>query len=168
MKLWLKTLKKRAAPMTMVGKKHFIRQVITYELVAFAMIISLIWLDELADIPHLLLRAEKTGVNWKEALFETLVITPIACVILHYTEILLNRMKYLEGFLQICASCKKIRDEYGNWQQMESYIHERSEAQFSHGICPQCAKRLYPEVFIESGTPDKTATTSRKDTIAKS
>jgi hypothetical protein len=56
-----------------------------------------------------------------------------------------QRMKYLEGILLVCASCKKIRDEKDNWHQIESYIRERSDAEFSHGICPECAEKLYSE-----------------------
>lgn len=59
----------------------------------------------------------------------------------------LAQVKKLSGLLPICTSCKKIRDDQGKWQQMEVYIHERSEAQFSHSICPDCAKRLYPEYY---------------------
>jgi len=56
-----------------------------------------------------------------------------------------NEVKTLEGFLPICASCKKIRNERGEYEQMEKYISEHSEALFSHGICPECAQKLYPE-----------------------
>ena len=55
----------------------------------------------------------------------------------------LAKVKVLSGFLPICSSCKKIRDDKGYWQQIECYISEHSEAEFSHGICPDCAKRLY-------------------------
>jgi len=53
----------------------------------------------------------------------------------------------LQGLLPICASCKRVRDEHGQWNQIESYIRARSEAEFSHGICPECARRLYPEDY---------------------
>jgi two-component system response regulator VanR len=56
-------------------------------------------------------------------------------------------MKYLEGILPVCSSCKKIRDEHGQWHTMESYIHDKSAAKFSHGICPECTKRLYPDYY---------------------
>lgn len=59
----------------------------------------------------------------------------------------LSEIKTLSGFLPICASCKKIRDDKGYWQQIEAYIREHSDAEFSHGICPDCAQRLYPEYF---------------------
>lgn len=55
------------------------------------------------------------------------------------------RTKILRGLLPICASCKKIRDDKGYWNQIESFIHTHSEAEFSHSICPECMRRLYPE-----------------------
>jgi PAS domain S-box-containing protein len=57
----------------------------------------------------------------------------------------LKEIKTLRGILPICASCNKIRDDKGYWNRIEAYIHEHSEAQFSHGICPDCMKELYPE-----------------------
>lgn len=65
----------------------------------------------------------------------------------------LREMKILRGLLPICASCKKIRDDKGYWTQIEGYIRAHSEAEFTHGICPECAKRLYPEVFGKAGSP---------------
>jgi len=56
----------------------------------------------------------------------------------------LAKVKTLSGLLPICSSCKKIRDDKGYWNQIETYIRERSEADFTHGICPSCAKMLYP------------------------
>ena len=56
-------------------------------------------------------------------------------------------VKTLRGLFPICASCKKIRDDKGYWNQIESYISERSDAVFSHGICPECAKKLYPDFY---------------------
>ena len=58
----------------------------------------------------------------------------------------LAKVKLLSGFLPICASCKKIRDDQGYWQQIESYIRDHSNAEFSHSICPDCARKLYPEL----------------------
>ena len=63
----------------------------------------------------------------------------------------LDKVKLLSGFLPICAACKRIRDDQGYWQQIESYIRDHSEAEFSHGICPDCARKLYPEIFGPGG-----------------
>lgn len=57
----------------------------------------------------------------------------------------LARVKTLSGLLPICASCKKIRDDKGDWEPVETYIKARSDADFSHGMCPDCMARLYPE-----------------------
>jgi len=57
----------------------------------------------------------------------------------------LARVKTLSGLLPICASCKKIRNDEGYWEQVETYIKNRSQADFTHGICPECRKRLYPQ-----------------------
>ena len=60
----------------------------------------------------------------------------------------LKEIKVLSGLLPICASCKKIRDDTGYWNQIESYINQHSEAEFSHSICPDCAKNLYPDLDL--------------------
>ncbi len=59
----------------------------------------------------------------------------------------LSKVKLLSGFLPICASCKKIRNDKGYWTQVEEYIRDHSEAEFSHGLCPECAKRIYPQYY---------------------
>ncbi len=59
----------------------------------------------------------------------------------------LEQVKLLSGLLPICSNCKKIRDDKGYWIQIENYIRDHSEADFSHGICPECAHKLYPRSF---------------------
>jgi hypothetical protein len=59
----------------------------------------------------------------------------------------MSRVKVLGGLLPICANCKKIRDDRGYWSQLESYIQKHSDANFSHGLCPECAKNLYPGLY---------------------
>jgi hypothetical protein len=61
----------------------------------------------------------------------------------------LDEVKTLKGIIPICASCKKIRDDSGYWNQIELYIKEHSEADFSHSICPDCARKLYPDLYID-------------------
>lgn len=57
----------------------------------------------------------------------------------------LSKVKMLSGLLSICASCKKIHNENGEWEFLENYIRKRSAADFSHGLCPECLRRLYPD-----------------------
>jgi PAS domain S-box-containing protein len=58
----------------------------------------------------------------------------------------LASIRTLRGMLPICSSCKKIRDDKGYWNQIEAYVSDHSEAEFSHSICPECIKKLYPEL----------------------
>ena len=70
----------------------------------------------------------------------------------------LANIKILKGLLPICANCKKIRDDSGGWQQIETYISEKSDTKFTHGICPDCIRKLYPEFtkeFIRYPTPQR-------------
>ena len=69
-------------------------------------------------------------------------------LILAYEDAL-NNIKTLKGLVPICASCKKIRDDKGYWNHLEVFIQQRTNAEFSHGICPDCAKRLYPDFVKE-------------------
>lgn len=130
-------------------KKDITRRVILYEAMAFLTIILLIWLDEILDIPHAMLGGEATPINWRESLFESIAIILLAVVTLGITRQVFKKMKYLEGILPVCASCKKIRDDKASWHQIEEYIRDRSAVDFSHGICPDCARKLYPELFKE-------------------
>jgi ATP-dependent RNA circularization protein (DNA/RNA ligase family) len=56
-------------------------------------------------------------------------------------------IKTLTGLLSTCASCKKIKNSEGDWEEMESYIQRHCNVQLTHGICHECAKRLYPEIY---------------------
>jgi PAS domain S-box-containing protein len=60
----------------------------------------------------------------------------------------LDEIKTLRGIIPVCSNCKSIRDDKGLWNQMEKYILEHSDAQFSHSLCPECAKKLYPDLEI--------------------
>lgn len=131
------------------SNNHFFpaKRLIFFEITAFLAFIGIIWVSEYLDVPHFCLGAEVTPFNWREALFETLLILPLALVVIYRTRKVFERMRYLEGFLRLCSHCKKVADEKGQWQEIEHFVQKRSEARFSHGICPSCARQLYPEVF---------------------
>ncbi|OGV40951.1 MAG: hypothetical protein A2X46_12910 [Lentisphaerae bacterium GWF2_57_35] len=68
-------------------------------------------------------------------------------------EAMLAQVKQLEGLLPICVGCKKIRDDTGYWQRIEKYIGAHSQVEFSHSLCPECAHRLYSDVFPDKPQP---------------
>jgi hypothetical protein len=127
-----------------------IRKVILLgEVIGFSILISLIWLDEFFDIPHRVLGQNPAPANIPEALLESVVVLVLAIALITLTVRLLKKIKILEGYLPICSFCKKIRHD-GKWTAIESYVHERSMADFTHGLCPDCAKEMYGiEIKIE-------------------
>lgn len=70
----------------------------------------------------------------------------------------LSHVKQLKGLLPICAHCKKVRNDTGYWQQVETYIESHSEAQFSHGICPDCIKKYYADYAEDPKTENNDST----------
>lgn len=68
----------------------------------------------------------------------------------------LDKVNVLRGLLPICSSCKKIRDDQGYWKQVEQFVSERSEARFTHGICPECLTQLYGKLIDEKHPPEGT------------
>lgn len=67
----------------------------------------------------------------------------------HRAEHATQQLQTLHGIIPICASCKHVRTDAGEWQQIERYVRDHSDAEFSHGVCPSCAHRLYPDVLDE-------------------
>lgn len=127
------------------SKQTTTKIVLVYEAISFAIIIIILWIDEIFDFPAILLNAPPTPVNWQESLFESGLIVLLGGIIIRFTSKILKRMRYLEGTLYVCAWCKKIRDIGQNWRAMEAYIDQRADVKFSHGICPECAEKLYPD-----------------------
>jgi hypothetical protein len=73
-----------------------------------------------------------------------------------------NKVKQLSGLLPSCSHCKKVRDDKGYWQQVEVYIRDHSEAEFSHSLCPDCSKELYPDMYkkiMDEPQPDNEEST---------
>jgi len=78
------------------------------------------------------------------AIWTTAILATQRTTILEQRNEAVANLRILKGFLPICSSCKKIRDDHGSWNQLEVYIRDHSEAEFSHGICPECRDKLYP------------------------
>jgi YesN/AraC family two-component response regulator len=79
----------------------------------------------------------------------------------------LKEIKTLQGFLPMCAWCRNIRDDKGYWKDLETYIQEHTDASFSHGICPECAKKVYPE-YLQKENQDIQKQGRKQDKSLKS
>lgn len=127
------------------------KKVCWYETLAILLIVALIWLDEIIDIPYVLLGGPSTPINWRESLFESVLILALGAVIIRHTHTLLIRISHLEQALPICPSCKKIRTDKEFWTGLERFIAEQNRTGQTHGICPDCIERYYPELLRQQG-----------------
>ncbi len=127
------------------------RSIIVLEIVGFLLVIAVAWMTAIFDPPYMFLNGPAPTVSFKpidiyETVFQTAVIVMVATAIVFITARVVGRIKYLEGFMLVCASCKKVKvDE--NWVQIEKVLSDNSGLRFSHGICPACAAALYPDMY---------------------
>lgn len=131
-----------------MNRKRVTRNLMLAQAVGFGLLIVCLWTDELLDLPHILFGAQATPVNWRESLFETVLVLLLGSCTGFFSWQLLQHIKCLEGFLPVCSICKKIRVE-NTWVPMEDFISDRSEAVFSHGVCPECERQHYAELFAD-------------------
>jgi hypothetical protein len=120
----------------------FLKQILLIELTGFVFVLLLLWMDEIVDLPHMLFGAPSTPINVAECITETVVVSLLGIIVLLTTFHLLRQIKVLEGILPVCSFCKKIRSQ-DSWIAIDDYVRDHSEAQFSHSVCPQCAKAHY-------------------------
>jgi hypothetical protein len=118
------------------------RRLLLYEAIGFALIITISWLDELIGLPFLLFGSE-VQPNWHEAALETLVILGAAIPTLWLSRRLVRRVVYLEGFLRVCAWCKKVNAN-DRWMPLEEYFKTELHTKTTHGICQECSQKFLP------------------------
>jgi hypothetical protein len=109
--------------------------------------------NELLDLPRYLFGDQPTSFSQRkgEVIFEILIYFIVLSIAFYIFEKKIKaEIKILEGFIPICASCKKIRQDI-DWKVLEEYISENSLAKFTHSICPECASKLY--LGIKDKTP---------------
>ena len=122
------------------------RRVSLYEATAILFIIAIIWIDEILDIPYVLLGGPATPINWRESLFESVIILIIGAVIIRHTYRLLMRVGQLESTLPVCASCGRMRVDAEFWREVEQFVADRSKNGVGHSVCPDCLRKYYPEL----------------------
>ncbi|MGQ9843285.1 MAG: hypothetical protein ACUVRK_06930 [Spirochaetota bacterium] len=120
-------------------KKDSIRKIIAIEMIVFLLIIIFIWVQEIYDLPHLLLNAEPTPVNYEESLIETIFFTVIFGFLIYHSIRILMKIRSLESYIRICAGCNKIYVD-GRWIPLEEYFNVYAQKKTSHGLCDDCRK----------------------------
>jgi hypothetical protein len=119
------------------------------QLSIFLLLMCLTLGNEIIDIPHYVFHDAPTLYSQRTG--EIIIELSIFFIVMIFEAALLKslykRIRLLEGFIPICAKCKKIRNTEDQWEQIEQYITKHSLAQFSHSICPDCARLLYPDLY---------------------
>lgn len=124
-------------------QKRITQRVLIYESLGFAILIAVSWLNELIGLPALIF-GQSVHSNLHEAVLETVIILAAAAPTLWATRRLVQRLVYLEGFLHVCAWCRKIHVE-DKWMGLETYLATELDTKTSHAICPECAARMERE-----------------------
>jgi len=106
---------------------------------------TFIFLNEIYDISGQFLGVPPLSNLLIKMIFDGVFVVMVGLYIVKHTQRMLRRMNSLEGILPVCSACKKIRDADNRWHDFETYISNKSDATFTHGICPECVQELYPE-----------------------
>lgn len=127
------------------------RSILIWQVLVLLLFLLLTATNEIFDLPHILFNDAATTWNQRsgEIIIEVIIFILVVGLEMFLFRRLIQRIKLLEGFLPICASCKKIRIDT-KWEQIEVYFSRHSPIQFSHSICPACKEKLYPELFLSN------------------
>jgi hypothetical protein len=130
-------------------KSKTLRIITISQLTIFLLLLCLTLGNEIIDIPHYVFHDAPTLYSQRTG--EIIIELSIFFIVMVFEAALLKnlykRIRLLEGFIPICANCKKIKNTDDQWEHIEQYITKHSLAQFSHGICPDCTRKLYPELY---------------------
>lgn len=136
-------------------QQHIYEKVILgLELFGFGAVIFVLWLDEYIDVPFRFFGALPTPARPQEFWFEAVIVLLVATAVVAATLWVFRRLRFLEGFIQVCAWCRKVEVD-GDWIAFEQYLKRAHDVHSTHGICPTCraaatAPRRSPEPVSES------------------
>jgi hypothetical protein len=116
------------------------RRLAVLESLGFAVIVAIIWADELLDLPHHLFGAAATPLRASEALFESAAVALLGAVVVTLSVRMARRVAYFESLVVLCSWCHRVRHA-GQWTTLETFFAGK-QAATSHGICPECAQNL--------------------------
>lgn len=118
-------------------QRTYEKVILGLELLGFGAVIAVLWLDENVDVPYRFFHALKTPSRPEEFWFEALTVLLVATSVIMATLWVFQRLRILEGFIQVCAWCRKVNvDE--EWISFEQYLKREHDVESTHSICPEC------------------------------
>ena len=112
-----------------------------YEAIGFLLIIALSWVNEIEGLPQILFGGGVHQRDWRDTAAITLVIIYVWAIVFVLTKKLVDHLHHLEGLLRVCAWCRRVGHN-GKWLKMERYFAEGFHIQTTHGMCPDCLKKI--------------------------
>jgi hypothetical protein len=138
-----------------VGKTNPLELIAFWQFLGFGLLLGVIWVDQVLDLSEVFFGTPRPGNSWLGTAIVTAGVIVIGFVTVAHTYV--QQKRILQGFLRICTYCKKIKLDNQSWEQMEKYVSEHSHAEFSHGICPDCFKRVVGELEATPPPAEPTA-----------
>lgn len=124
--------------MTTITRQHLYEKVILgVQALGFSLLLVVLWLDEYVDLPFRFLGAPKTPLRPQEFWFEATAVLIVAAIVVAATLWVFRRLRILEGFIQVCAWCRKV-NVGEDWVSFEQYLKREHDVLSTHGICPEC------------------------------
>ena len=130
----IKQLRKR------LKSKNYFAHIAFWQLLGFVIMLCLIWVNEILDLSFLFFGIESSPMDINRGM--ALSIAVIACSIITIGHTYVQQKRIIKGLLTVCSCCHKIKIDQGVWEELEEYVTDHSLAAFSHGLCPDCYKKM--------------------------
>ncbi|MDB5050598.1 MAG: histidine kinase [Fibrobacteres bacterium] len=137
-------------PRTALTGRYLMYRLIWIEGFCFALLVAFISLDDEYLIPKFVKSDFPFSQHAVAGMLDSVGVILLFLLALYIQIKVLNKIRLLEGMLSVCANCKRIHDGKNHWSPIEEYIHERSHADFSHTICPDCGVKLYGDLYVRA------------------
>ena len=121
-----------------------------WQFLAFLLLLSLVWLDEISDFPALFYGEPSSSVDWIRACVLSAGVIIVGFVTIAHTYI--QQQYMMKGIITVCSYCHNVHIHEKVWAQMEEFVSERTQAKFSHGICPACYAKLMKDNQLAGDT----------------
>jgi hypothetical protein len=135
--------------------KYLLHRLIWVQAACFSLLLVFINIDDEYLIPKLIHNSLPWSPTTVAGVLDSLWVAFLMAMALYIQSKYVQKIRLLEGILSVCANCKKIRDGKDHWSPIEQYIHERTHADFSHTICPDCGVKLYGDLYLKAAAAAK-------------
>lgn len=143
------TGKDRRASRRPMGRSGPFQHIALWQFLAFSILALLIWADAALDFPSLFFRLPPARLGWYRACVLTAGVIVVGFITIAHSY--LQHKRVLRGLIRVCSYCRRVQVDQEAWRKMEEYVEDRTLAEFTHGVCPDCYERVMKEMDRSSG-----------------